>query len=138
MRPDRTLPPAFFLAVLAAFPLLSGCVEGELEPGYDAALVDALVEEVETGLWAGDGDPLADFREDYDFRCGGTGSYDGDKQDCRAECWMRGGGGYRECDCYIWVQPGSRERGYCKFRPAEGGAANTSRVRRLDRAPPAS
>ncbi|MCE2397786.1 MAG: hypothetical protein J4F34_01895 [Gemmatimonadetes bacterium] len=65
MRPDQTLPPASSLAVLAAFPLalLFGCVEGELEPGCEgegelepgceAALVDALVEEVETGLWAG-------------------------------------------------------------------------------------
>lgn len=37
MRPNRTLPPALSLAVVAAFPLalLSGCVESELEPGYE-------------------------------------------------------------------------------------------------------
>ena len=111
--------------MLAALPLLSGCVEGELEPGYEEALVDALVEEVGTGLWAGEGNPLADFREDYDFRCGGTGSYDGDKQDCRAECWMRGGGGHRDCDCYVRLD--GSERGYRKFRPAEGGGEHEPR-----------
>ena len=35
MRPNRTLPLVLSLAVLAALPLLSGCVEEELEPGYE-------------------------------------------------------------------------------------------------------
>lgn len=57
MRPNRTLPLALSLAVLAA--LASGCVEeGGLEPGWQAA-VDALVEEVGTGILAGDGNTLA-------------------------------------------------------------------------------
>ena len=126
MRPNRTLPPAFSLAVLAAFPLalLSGCVEGELEPGYEEALVDALVEEIETGLWrdrpmTGDGNPLAYGDGDWDFRCGGTGSYDGDKQDCTLECWIRGGGGHRNCFCMIRLDGG--ERGYCRFTTGGGG-----------------
>ena len=55
MRPDRTLPPAFSLAVLAAFPLalLSGCAEWKMEPGYEEALPG---EDGEPGL-AADGQP---------------------------------------------------------------------------------
>ena len=94
MRPDQTLPPASSLAVLAAFPLallfgcadgelepVSGCVEGELEPSCEAALVDALVEEVETGLWAGEGNPLAYGDEDDGFRC------DEMDDDCFKKCF---------------------------------------------------
>ena len=64
MRPDRTLPPAFSLPVLAAFPLalLFGCAEWKMEPGYEEALPG---EDGEPGLaadgqpppWNGEGDP---------------------------------------------------------------------------------
>ena len=57
---------------------------GELEPGWGAA-VEALVEEVEGGLWAGGGNPLAG--EQVNFTCMVTGSFgDEDTSDCRDKC----------------------------------------------------
>ena len=67
-------------SALALAALLSGCVEeGELEPDWGAA-VDALVEEVGGGLWAGE-NPLADEDDDY-FTCYGS-------DQCDTECRLR-------------------------------------------------
>ena len=92
MRPNRTLHPAFPLAVLAAFPLalLSGCADGELGPGSECESVSGCADggfvadggavAVETGL-SGEGNPLAYGDEDDGFRC------DEMDDDCFKKCF---------------------------------------------------
>ena len=99
MRSTRTLPPALWLAALAALPL-SGCFDEELEPGWGAA-VDALVEEVEGGIWAEGGNPLAD--EDDGFSCELA-------QQCIDQCLD---GGFDGCSCTETVNDDGERTGYC-------------------------
>lgn len=81
MRPNRT-PPLALLAALTTLPL-AGCVgEGELEPDWGAA-VEALVEEVEGGIWA-DGSPLA-----YEGDGNPNIFFCLDFHDCRGRCEQR-------------------------------------------------